>query len=407
MYSLMERLDEEQSIGINYIDNLVLDTLFVSVLRSHSAIDPMKLGSSFASSGTFFRGGNVDTCGRWDADSPCIRHLHATGETAIPHGWKHMFCHTSVQAVCHSMTAMFMAPWKPNVNQASGLFLRRCHCCGLELRLGPLHALVFVAFFLANSGLPGENLFGVLACFVCLLTLKADPSSVIQVSVSDILGSVTGSVPTSAQCQHRPLDAAELVSVIPGDIVRTWTPELQLGWRAIGDLLRHRVQREGNPEALAPGGWDGYRDNHVSDEPGTWQSDDDQFSDRICRHAIHFDFDTEDLVDCGDRRLATIWAAIQAELLNYRRMEENDSWLSPRFRVQDVVEGLESDDDRTIRRLVEIFGEGTFQPFSQCGLFHLATDAGCVTREEACRFHFANLENWKRTTFIEARFPLY
>ncbi|KAJ4420993.1 hypothetical protein N0V82_004035 [Gnomoniopsis sp. IMI 355080] len=410
MNNLLYSLSGDNSIGVNYTDSsglTVMDTLFVSVLRSHSSVTPLMIGGNIATSASFFRGADVDICGRWDADSPSIRHLHAIGKTAIPHEWKHMFCHTSVQAVCHSLTAIFMPGWRPNINTPSGLFLRRCHCCGLELRLGPLHALVVVAFFLANSGLPGETLFGMIACMVCLLTLKAESSPTAEISVPALLD-----LDENSECQHSLMNAAELASAVPYEIVHTWTPEVQLGWEAITELLDHCAQREESLEIAATGDSsdrfggtlsheaEAHWDNDVSD------GDPDSEADDACHHIIHQQYnEIGEAVACGDKRLGTIWAAIQVELLNYRRLEEGDPWPSSLFKVGDVVEELRSKDDRTTGngRLMDNFGEGAVQAFSRCGLIYRAKHPGCVRREEACITHFANLEDWKRTTFINAR----
>lgn len=401
MSKLVDGLDRDNSIGINYTDNsglTVLDTLFVSILRSHSSVTPLILGGSFATDGSLFDGGDVDTCGRWDADSPCIRQLHAAGETNIPVEWKHMFCHSSVQAVCHCITAIFMSSWSPNINTPGALFQRRCLFCGLELKLGPLHALVFVAYYLANSGMPGETLFGVLACFVCLLTWRADPCSAFEISIPAVLG-----IGERAACQHRPLNAAELASAVPDDVVHGWTSEVQLGWQAITALLNRCVAQAQMSNADAVDSL-----NHLSRAPFTNMSEDrdgDEGDDDQCAHEFH-EFEDEEgyyIVKCGDRRLGTIWAAIQVELLTYRRLAEGDPWLSAEFNMQDIVEGLQASSDLDIKRLVSIRGEGAVKEFSHCGLFLKAMNFGCVRREEACGTYFANLDDWKRTRFIAAR----
>jgi hypothetical protein len=71
---------------------------------------------------------------------------------------------------------MLDSPASPRIDSVSGLFVRRCNNCGLELKLGPLHPLVVVAFYLAHLGMPGETLLGALAILVCLLSHGADAS---------------------------------------------------------------------------------------------------------------------------------------------------------------------------------------------------------------------------------------
>lgn len=377
MSELLTFSHDETSIGVNYTDNLgltVLDTLFITILRSHSSASPLVLGQFLSVSDSNFEGVDVDICGRWDADSPCVRQLHAAGETTIPKEWKHMFCHTSAQAVCHCLTTIFMDLWAPNINTASGLFHRRCQSCGLELKVGPLHSFVLICVHLASAGRPGETLFGMLACLVCLLTIRADPSSSAEISLPAILG--TGE---TEDCQHQPLNAAELAFAVPKSIVDAWTPEVKLGWEAIKELLDHCVR----PRQT--------RTFNVTDES--------------CPSYIHVveREDKRQYVECGDERLGTIWAAIQVELLTYRRLEVGDSWLSPMFDMHDVVEGLRAREASILMRSLEHRGKDTLQPFSTCGLFLEADHPGCARREEACATYFANLDDWKRTTFIRGR----
>lgn len=190
MWHLVSQLYGENSIGINYTDKsglTVLDVLFISILRSHSTVDNGVLGSISAAPGSIFEAAEVDICGRWDADSPCIRLLHETGKSAVPYEWKHMFCHTSAQTMCPFITAIFMDYWSPNINTPSGLFQINGRSCRLDLKIGQLHAFVFVAFSLANSGMPGETLFAMFSCLLCLLTLRADPCSSAQISIQVFL----------------------------------------------------------------------------------------------------------------------------------------------------------------------------------------------------------------------------
>ena len=397
-------LDGETSIGVNYTDNLgltILDTLFMSILRSHSSVSPTALGSFSCAPGLGFEGVDVDVCGRWDADSPCVRQLHATGATDIPHEWKHMFCHTSAQAVCHCLTTMFI--WAPHINTASGLFQRRCQSCGSDLKLGPLHAFVVVCFHLASAGRQGETLFGMLACLVCLLTWRADPLLPAQISLPAILG-----LGETGECQHQYFNAAELASAVPVTIVNAWTPEVKLGWEAITEVLNHcarQAQTKSNTTNVS---------SNMSETPGGFRYNYEEYSGRVrdsgstgngepCQHEIHQE--ERDikmaLVMCGDKSLGIIWAAIQVELLTYRRLEVGGSWLSSEFDVQDVVEGLRASNDSVLMRLVENRGEGAVKEFSTCGFF-LKADCMCrpAMREEACATYFSNLDDWKRSTFL-------
>lgn len=392
MWVLVSTLQDEISIGVNYTDELgmtVLDTLFMSILRSHSSVSPLILGTNFSASDLQFEGVDVDICGRWDADSPLVRQLHANGETTIPHEWKHVFCHTSAQAVCHCLTAIFMELWTPKINTPSGLFQKRCQSCGLELKLGPLHSFVVVCFHLARGCRPGETLFGMLACLVCLLTLGADPSLSVEVSLPAILG-----LGETEECQHQPLNAAELASSVPSAVVNAWTHEVKLGWEAIKEVLNHCVE-EGQTRTF----------NTTDDSESNERSNDLKSDSESCPHEVHTWVGQEEVkyVKCGDERLGTLWAAIQVELLTYRRLQVGDSWLSSMFDMQGVIEGLRARDESTVMRLLANWGEHSFQSFSVCGLFSNVEHPGCARREEACATYFANLDDWKRTTFIPSR----
>lgn len=406
MNVLVQCLDDESSIGVNYTDDFgmtVLDTLFTSILRSHTSIAPLALGDNFVASGSVFEGGDVDICGRWDADSPCIRHLYARGKAAIPHEWKHMFCHTSVQAVCHCISAIFMGPWAPRINTVSGLFQRRCRSCSSVLKVGTLHAFVLMCFHLANSGRPGETLFGMLACLVSLLTFGADPTSSAEVSVPAVLG-----LEETEECQHRRLNAAELAAAVPDAFVSSWTSEVQLGWEAVKETLNHRVARtqvstrdarDGPSDFSSPPNDVAYENEYYVESDDESEESGAYCSDEFHGQGVNLD---EALALCGDIRLGMVWAAIQVELLTYRRLRVEDPWLSGTLDVRDVVEGLRAKDDSIVRRLVEDRGDA-IRSFSQCGVFSAAAHPGCVRREEACAFYFANLDDWKRTTFIPAR----
>src|ERR1700722_1156823 len=88
--------------------------------------------------------------------------------------WKHKFCHTSAQTICHCISLITMSPFR--LNTPSGIFLRHCSECGLKMQLQPLHTLVMTAFQLASCGCPDEDLFGILACLLHILSnTKVDP----------------------------------------------------------------------------------------------------------------------------------------------------------------------------------------------------------------------------------------
>ncbi|KAI0836847.1 hypothetical protein F5Y06DRAFT_304950 [Hypoxylon sp. FL0890] len=388
MEQLIFELRLFNSIDDNYIDNYgctVLDTLFVTILRSHSTVSPQTLSDAFIGHARY-PGQEVDPCGRWDADSPCVRHLYASGRPTIPHGWKHIFCHTSVQAICHCIFAMFFPSSRPDINTPSGLFGKQCRHCGLELKVKPLHALVLTAFYLANNGMPGETLFGMVACLVCLLTYRADPCATAEYSIPALLG-----YGSADECQHSAMNAAELASRIPSEIVGSWSPEIILGWKLFTAILeqdiRMRREKHAAPQFgnIAPG--------HALIPRFTWP----------CGHRIH-SYEAEnrrEIVYCGNRQLGRIWAMIQAELLSYRRLSEQSPWLSPGFEMEMLLDGLENES-------LDEISVGTWNVFetlgahSTCGHFYAMKHMSYARMEEACTGYHSNLDDRKRATFVAA-----
>ncbi|OTB02444.1 hypothetical protein M426DRAFT_13590 [Hypoxylon sp. CI-4A] len=394
MRILVDRLSNKNSVGLNYVNNsghTVLDTLFVTILRSHSSLSSRIVNNTPIHS----TGEDIDPCGRFDADSPGVRQWHALGKASIPQQWKHMFCHTSIQTVCHTISTIFGASKLPDINTPSGLFIQRCTHCGLELKLGPLHSLLLTAFYLANDGFPGETLFGMISCLVCLLTYRADPCATYEVSIPAILG-----WDLRDECQHSSMNAAELALRISLEGA-SWGPDIDLGWKVLFAILKRDIaERQSKPVS----------DNGIVFDHGMVPEDESISEDAMsssCLHEIHgAEYDLGKLfVYCGNHQLGRLWAAVQAELLTYRRLKETDPWLSSRFNLEVLRQGLEDDNDECFDRLTGFTGNEETKrllPYSRCGLFYKVDDWSCARREEVCVSHDANLDDWKRTTFIEA-----
>jgi hypothetical protein len=151
----------------------VLDHLMIEILRNHSKTLPETVDESLRGANRF-EGRDFDVCGRWDADSDCYQALLQKGSGTIPSSWKHKFCHTSAQAVCHAMISLKFN-YFPCLS--SGLFVKRCFACGLKLKLPPMHAIVVTTFHLAQSGFKDENLFGMICCILCLTACSSSPPS--------------------------------------------------------------------------------------------------------------------------------------------------------------------------------------------------------------------------------------
>lgn len=222
-----------RKLYVNHLNHTVLDNLMIAILKAHTSCTPVLVDEAFKNECRFV-GEEVDICGRWDADSDCIRHLQASGSPTIPQNWKHMFCHTSVQVITHCIGTLFSPHWGPNINTSSGLFLKRCRneTCGLKLQLRPLHTLVVTAVYLARLGSNGENLFGMVACLLCLLGKGANPLLKAHISVKALLSS-----DDSQECSHSELDPLELAQRVPQDLISKWPQERIIGWKIFCAVL--------------------------------------------------------------------------------------------------------------------------------------------------------------------------
>jgi hypothetical protein len=66
-----------------HLNHTDLDNLMIAILKAHSSCTPAMADEAFKKEHRF-AGEEVDICGRWDADSDCIRHLQASGSPTIP-----------------------------------------------------------------------------------------------------------------------------------------------------------------------------------------------------------------------------------------------------------------------------------------------------------------------------------
>lgn len=374
-----------RKLSINDFGHTLLDNLLIVILKCHTSCPPVTVADRFRNL-TRFAGEEVDICGRWDADSPCIRALLAEGKPAIPFQWKHMFCHTSIQTICHSIGQIFGPRGSPDVNTPSGPFGKLCMHCGQKLQLGPLHSLVITAFHLARSGCRDETLFGMLACLVCLLVNGADPLGTAHISIKALLG-----VDRADECSHEELNPAELAEQVPTQLVSDWTEEAQLGWKVLYRTLKY-AQEERNPKPS--------RD--VQSQPSRGRdivNIDVPIEDDSDVEMIIDEHRSDDETDClhykehsnfyeGSKDIGTLWAAIQTELLTYRRRSEGDTWMSANFSMQSLLHGLESRQGIA----VALVNDNMMKPFCRCGRFLDAFHEACATVPEVCKDYFSNME---------------
>ncbi|KAF5590999.1 ACB 4-hydroxyacetophenone monooxygenase [Fusarium subglutinans] len=369
----------------------ILDALIVTVLRSHTSIQPGDVSYGFHSPNRF-PGEENDICGRWDAEAPIVRELFEQGYARIPTRWKHPFCHTAVQAVCHSIIAIFASPASPNIDTPSGLFVRRCTTCGLELKLGPIHTLVIVAFYLAQLGMPGETLFGALAMLTCLTALGADVTTKANISVEGILRSSDG-----GECRHTLLSPLELMKAIPEGVIEAWSECCQIGWGCLTEVLvlvaSERDQERGSRSQASVG--------PVGDEwSGTPASSHSESSAHDSCWVI-FQEECHDnwlKLPCNGPRIGLLWASIQTELLTYRRVRDGDSWISEKFSMKALNTWLKAEHTELSMPLVQ---NRIFKVHTRCGWFGKALEFLCPTAEDVCTKYFMNMEIDSKTSYIE------
>lgn len=368
--------------NVDDLGHTILDALMISIVRSHTRLSPLEVSTGFRSHGRF-PGEEKDICGRWDVDTPAVRHLLQQGHARIPNRWKHVFCHTAAQAVCHSIIAIFGSPASPDVNTLSGLFGRRCMECGLGLSLRPLHTLVVVAFYLAQMGMPGETLFGVLAVMVCLIALGADVSLKTNTSVEDIQ-----SIAEAGMCYHRLLSARELMMDVPSEVVQGWSDSCQTGWSCLMQTLAIS-----EPKTTTPDNDETSQPADEEDESSGLHSDKDSYEKPCELWGEHEEWLK---LPCIEPQIGLLWAMIQTELLTYRRVEEGDGWISENFSMNAVNVWLRGGSSELDMPLVSKMAEN----HSRCGWFHNTEEVFCPTASKVCNEHFMNMNMYTRASFV-------
>lgn len=401
----LNKLAEDTHISRIYINDhghTVLDNLFITILKGHTSCQPDTVDDKFSKLKRF-TGEEVDICGRWDADSPSIRELFAEGHSTIPIEWKHMFCHTSVQAICHCIDRLFRPLFALDINTPSGLFMKACQACGMKLELRPLHSLVLTACHLAQSGCPGENLFGMLACLVCLLANGADPLLKAPISLAALMRK-----DTAIECSHEEIDAVELAERIPASLITDWTEDAILGWNLFCTMLRYaRDERRPRPKSFSSKGKE--REDRFQpfvesvDDVMEMCNDDEDNEDEdmesesgtdeeLCSHCKP---ETDNSYG-RSKVIGTLWAAIQTELLTYRRLTDKDPWISKNFDLKAVMDGLKNGGSLSIK-LVE---EDKMASFYRCSKFMEITNEAYASLNKVCTHYFANVDVWSRTSHI-------
>lgn len=349
------------SASINDNGHTLLDSLMIAIIKFHTNLAPTALDDT--NKDTRFPGDEVSICGRWDADSYCVRELLSSGSLSIPFDWKHKFCHTSAQSVCHVIEN---ARWhmEGQLWASSGLFVKRCTNCGLKLELAALHTLVYVTFLLAEAGCKDEDLFGMVACLLSLLSnLNIGRESIPKAQVSFTLLFDYDADSMMETCTHQEFSPPEFAAGLRSHRTHDWSEKCEIGWALFQVIL-----------------------------------------DRS--HEADIDYDVHDHdVWCDaynvvtpltvDQTLATIWAAVQTELLTYRRLNLNDPWVSVHFNMAGLLQSLKAEGKVSI----DLIDQGLMKKsVCRCGRF--VHNWRCARVEEAATTNFSNLGGHGRALYL-------
>jgi hypothetical protein len=382
-----QALQQLRETFINELGHTVWDHLMISILKSHSSARPSIVNEAWKDSDRF-PGEEVDICGRWDADSPAVRRLLSSGRSSTPFAWKHKFCHTSTQAICHYITMVFnILPSSLFYETPSGLYTRRCFHCGVKLQLHALHCLVITAYHLANGSCQDEDLFGILACLLCFVACGLDLRKRAIISVTALMEADT----LEDECEHRELTAADLAEKIAlHPNTRDWNETIQSGWAVICGVLRlcedadtRAVAEESDSlmrvEPTSNRGCDPWyeREGEKNDE----NMEIDSRPAEVCdgqmdigtrtRYSCSIHDEPGDEYEAGplcfrvQPDLASLWAATQAELLIHRRLKESKRWTSVNFSMETLRDQLAN----SMPLSVGYHDKALLKPHCPCGRF--------------------------------------
>lgn len=292
-------------------------------------------------------------------------HLHGNTNSA-----------TSVQVICHCIVQMELYQGG-EMDWSNGLFIKRCVFCGLKMQVRPLHTVVLTAFFLAHFGAKDEDLFGILAVLLAVLNQGGNPLQTVDISIRALFPyEASNADPTG--CNHRHYTPLELANSVPCNVVESWSSKKRTGWEIFCQVLR----LSGKSWELSGTLWKSYK-KPMKEE---------------CRHGVPYHNKCVD----GTRELAVLYGAVQAEYLTYRRIAEIDPWLSPNFDMDAIRECLE----RGEVPMIGFFQNDMVAPVCECGSFAAEMYMCWLPRaQEIMKYHFSNLEDWSRTTFVEDEEP--
>jgi hypothetical protein len=388
-------------VYVNELGHTILDNLMILILKSHSSTRPNVVDQAWKDNPRFC-GEEVDICGRWDADSPCVRQQHANGNPTTPMDWKHKFCHTSTQTICHCLILLFaISPERLIRETASGLYVHRCFECGMKLQLQPLHSLIITAYHLASKGCQDEDMFGMLACLLCLISNGGlDPQQKANVSVNALLGN-----DALVECDHEYLTAPELaerVSAYSG--IESWSTVIRSGWVVFCGVLS--LCERNYPELRSNDDNEEDKDDEENEDYGMgeewWDDERDFVGDMEYHEGLRESHaynvaNAPALVQLFRKRkdIGTLWASIQAELLTYRRLDHGMNWLSPNFSMERLQSQLAAGEPLS----VGFADQSLLHTHCVCGDFDVGLFA---LLSDVTDPNLANLDHrdaWERTTY--------
>lgn len=355
------RLSDTDNLG-----HTVFDCLMISILKAHTNVTPGEIDEALRDEKSF-PGEEVDICGRFDADSDNVRALVAVGQLGIPFSWKHKFCHTSTQAICHCI--QIFARYSVAIHDGmitdapSGLFIKSCVYCGLKMQLSPLHTLMLTAFQLGQSGAKDEDLFGIIAILLFILRSDVNPLKKVEISMTALFSEEESREAESMGCSHSLLHPRQVVELAWGRIEK-WSSKAQTGWAIIYHILR-------------------IVEDTCSSE---YEPMDCKCRSDMCPGVSNFSSNVQ---------LLALDAAVQTEILTYRRLREEDPWVSPFFDMPSVLRSLETGEPLSIGLITK----DMMQPLCDCGWF-CGDTPWCPRAEHVMKYPFSNLEDWFRTTYI-------
>ena len=220
----------------------------------------------------------------------------------------------------------------------------------------------------------------------------ADPTLTAEISVSALAHEQT----CDSCDQHEEIAASDLAQRIGSTFSSNWSSEVNTGWQVVCHVLRSSVEERKQNEDFEGA----YKEAKMEyddrmDELSLDQSDEEENPvPSWCPHpedADHFHYFGV------SPNTAILWAAVQTELLTYRKLKEGDPWISEHFSMKDLLEGLCAGEGIRVG-LVE---KELMNPFCYCGRFEgNDTIWSHPVVGDACKEYFANLDCWDRATYL-------